>query len=96
MVEADKWVWVVVLNPGKKEQFLGQHDRGKNVSYIPAFLEKEEAVRGAPHLVVDEGLNYEVQAVQYQELVRHAGRNGFLVFILDASGRVLEKTEPQT
>ncbi|MBW1937116.1 MAG: hypothetical protein JRI84_16550 [Deltaproteobacteria bacterium] len=51
MVEADKWVWVVVLNPGKKEQFLGQHDRGKNVSYIPAFLEKEEAVRGAPHLV---------------------------------------------
>lgn len=95
MVEADRWVWVVVLNPGKKEQFLGQHDHEKDVSYIPAFLEKEEATRGAQHLVVDEGLGYEVQAIQYEELARHAGRNGFQVFILDSSGRVLEKNEPQ-
>ena len=36
----DQWVWVVVQDPGEKEQFLGQHNEQENVSFIPAFHSK--------------------------------------------------------
>ena len=39
----DQWVWVVVQDPGGKEQFLGQQDQQENISFIPAFHTKEEA-----------------------------------------------------
>jgi hypothetical protein len=39
----DQWVWVIVQDPGGKEQFLGQHDQQENISFIPAFHSKEEA-----------------------------------------------------
>ena len=37
------WVWAIVQDPEGNEQFLGQHDEKNNVSFVPFFLEKEEA-----------------------------------------------------
>jgi hypothetical protein len=92
-IDGNAWVWVIVLNPGGQEQFLGQHDEEKDVSFIPTFLEKEDAVEGAEQLVQEAGQNFEVQAIRYQELARHAAAQGFMLFLVDKAGQVLEKIE---
>jgi hypothetical protein len=93
-IDGNPWVWVIVLDPGGNEQFLGQHDEEKDESFIPTFLEKEDAVQGAEHLVREAGQSHEVQAIRYEELAQHAAGNGFMLFILDKTGRILEKIEP--
>ena len=94
LIQGNPWAWVVVLDPGENEQFLGQHDKEKNISFIPTFLEKEEALEGLTHLTIEEGHKYEVQAIQYEELARDSAKNGFMVFILNSAGEVLEKIKP--
>ena len=42
-IRADTWIWVVIQDPGAKEQFLGQLDEDKSESFIPAFYQKEDA-----------------------------------------------------
>jgi hypothetical protein len=94
VIEGNPWVWVVVMDPGGNEQFVGQEDEENHVPYIPAFLEKEEALKGLDHLIRDEGHQYEVQAIRYEDLAGQAGSKGFMIFILTGAGRVLEKIEP--
>ena len=91
MVKADQWVWVVIQNPGENEEFLGQYDHERDQSFIPAFLEKEAAQAGLTSLVSEKGHKYEVQAIRFDDLFQRAEENGFLVFILNESGQVLEK-----
>jgi len=90
----DSWVWVIVQNPGAGEQFLGQHDTETDVSFIPAFLEKEEAGQGLKRLVRDQKGTYEIQAIQVDHLAQEAERNGFQVFLLNGEGTLLEKILP--
>ena len=45
IVKADQWLWVVVQDPEWNEQFLGQRDESKGISFIPVFLEKDDAVQ---------------------------------------------------
>jgi hypothetical protein len=92
-IDGNAWVWVIVLNGGGQEQFLGQHDEEKDISFIPIFLDKEEAQEGAGKLVQEGGPSYEVQAIRYQELAGHAADHGFMLFLLDKTGRVLQKME---
>lgn len=94
LVQGNPWVWVVVQDPGGNEQFLGQHDKEKEVSFIPTFLEKEEAQQCLNHLTREEGHKYEIQAIQYEELARSSSEHGFALFILNGAGEVLEKIEP--
>jgi len=94
VIEGNPWIWVGVLNPGGNEQFLGQHDKQDNVSFIPAFLEKEEATTCLKALPRDEGVKYEVQAVQYEELARDAKKNGFMIFLLNDAGEIRERIAP--
>ena len=94
LIQGNPWVWVVVLNPGDNEQFLGQYDREKDVSFIPTFLEKDEALQSLEHLTRVQGHKYEVQAIQYQELALTALENGFMIFILNGAGGILEKIKP--
>ena len=96
LIERDSWVWVIIQNPGKNEEFLGQHDHEKNISFIPTFLEKEAATEGLKRLARDETLKYEVQAIQYGHLADQATENGFVLFILNEEGQVLEKDMLQT
>ena len=91
LVEKDQWVWVVVQDPGGNEQFLGQHDQEKNESFIPTFLEKEEAQQGFTLMTIEKGHKYEVQAILFEDLSRRAAENEFMIFILNGSGEVLGK-----
>ena len=91
LVQGNPWVWVVVQDPGGNEQFLGQYDKEKDISFIPTFLEKEEALECLEHLTREEGQKYEVQAIQYEELTRNAFENGFALFILNGAGEILDK-----
>jgi hypothetical protein len=94
IIQGNPWVWVAVQDPGGDEQFLGQHDEEKDVSFIPIFLEKEDASQGINHLTRDEKKRYEVQAIQYKHLERDAAEHGFMLFILNNEGKVLEKIMP--
>jgi hypothetical protein len=43
------------------------------------------------HLHLEKKKKYEVQAIIYEDLAHHAAENGFLVFVLDDEGKVLER-----
>lgn len=90
----DQWVWVVVQEPEKNSQYLGQHDDEKDISFIPVFMEKDHALQCFNFLNKDKNLKYEVQAVLYDELSTDAKKNGFLVLILDGEGKVVKWIEP--
>ena len=94
LIRGNPWVWVVVLDPGENEQFLGQHDKEKDVSFIPTFLEKEGALQSLKLLSREQGHKYEVQAIQYEDLAHNANENGFMLFVLNGAGEILEKIEP--
>jgi hypothetical protein len=91
---SDTWVWVVVQNPGADEQFLGQHDQGQDVSFIPAFFEKDEAQQCLIHMATRKQDKYELQAVLFGELSKDAAENNFMIFMLKGDGKILEKIEP--
>ena len=92
--QEDRWVWVVVQDPGGKEQFLGQHDQQEDISFIPAFHSKEDAQLCFLNMARQKGTKYEVQAILYEELAKAAATSGFLIFLLNESGEVLEKIQP--
>jgi hypothetical protein len=94
MIQNDQWVWVVVQNPGGDEQFLGQRDETEGISFIPVWLEKDAALDGLKLLARDKGVKYEVHAIQYETLAPKASEAGFSLFVLDASGKVLEQIAP--
>ena len=93
-IEKDQWVWVLVQDPGKNEQLLGQQNEETDELFIPAFLEKEEARRGFTFLTREEGHTYEAHAIQYDDLAQRARENGFKLMILSGSGQVLERITP--
>ena len=91
LIKDEQWVWVVIQNPGGNEQFLGQKDEEKGISFIPTFLEKEEAEQGLTLMARDAGRKYEVQAILFEDLSERAAENGFTLFVVNAKGEVLEK-----
>ena len=93
-IKDDTWIWVVVQNPGGDEQFLGQLDGESNISFIPAFFQKEDAEQCFLQLQRQKGLKYEIQAIFFDELSKDASKNGFLIFMLNAEGEILEKIKP--
>ena len=93
-IDSDTWVWVVVQNPGADEQFLGQHDPDQDVSFIPAFFEKEAAQQCLVHMTTQRGNKYEVQAILFDELANDAAKHGFMIFMLDSEGKILDRIEP--
>lgn len=94
MKDKDQWVWVVVQDPGGNEQFLGQHDQKMDISFIPAFINKEAAQQCFLNLTRQPGLKYEVQAILREELLKDAAAGGFMVFLFAENGEMLEKIKP--
>ena len=90
-IEATTWLYVAILKAGPSEQIVGQTDSEHDISFIPAFLDKESAQQAMFHLHLEKKKKYEVQAMIYEDLARHAAENGFLVFVLDDEGKVLER-----
>jgi hypothetical protein len=95
-LKPDTWIWVIVQNPGPQEQFLGQHYEDQNVSFIPAFFEKEDAQQCLIQMATNKGDKYEVQAIFFEELTADAAKHDFMIFMLNADGEILEKINPQT
>jgi len=93
-IKEDTWLWLVAENPGDNEQFLGQLDTENNISFIPAFLEKDAALQGLHLLVRDKKVKFEIQAIQYRDLAPKLAEEGFFLFVLDTEGNVLEKITP--
>jgi hypothetical protein len=93
-IEGNPWVWVIVVNLRGEEQFLGQQDEERDLSFVPVFLEKEAAHRGMDSLSRQETGTYEVQAIRYDEVSRQVKEKGFHLFVLNEKGRVLEEIAP--
>ena len=70
---------------------MGQLDEQTNESFIPAFYQKEDAQQCLLHLTTEKGTKYEVQAIFYEELVKDAAQNNFMVIMLNADGKILKK-----
>jgi hypothetical protein len=90
-IKGDTWVWVVVQDPGGDEQFLGQLDEEKNISFIPAFYQKEDAQQCFVQMHREKGRKYEIQAIFFDELTKDAAKQGFMIFMLDEDGKVSEE-----
>ena len=94
-ITSDTWIWVIVQDPGGDEQFLGQYDEKKNISFIPAFYEKDDAQQSLIQLITEKGKKYEAQAVLFEELTKDAAQHGFLIFMLNADGEIREEISPK-
>jgi len=94
-LENDTLIFVAIQNPGKDENFFGLHNEETDMSYIPAFLNKDDAQSCLIHLPTKKGEKYEVQAVMYGELAKDALQHEFLIFILDGDGKIIDKILPE-
>ena len=93
-IKPDEWVWIVVQNPGGNEQILGQFEPEKEISFIPTFKTKEDAQNGFLQIQREGGLKYEIQAILFEDLTKYASDNRFIIFILNAVGKILERIDP--
>ena len=94
IIEGNPWLWVMVQGDVGNEQYVGQYDPENDFSFIPAFLTKEEGLKGFNLVKREKGRNMEVQAVRYKELLKDCAANGFMLFIVDSEGVVKEKIDP--
>lgn len=88
------WVWAIVQDPDRNEQFLGQVDEQNNVSFVPFFREKDEAERCISGLVKKPGHKYEVQAILFEELKLFCSKENIMLFLLNGTGEILDKIKP--
>jgi hypothetical protein len=91
---ATRWVYVMVQDPGKNERIVGRHDPERNIAFVPTFLTKEAAQQAALFLARERLEKYEIQAIIYEDLARYALGGGFLIFVLDGSGKILDQIAP--
>ena len=90
-VKANTWLYVAIQKIGNHEQIVGQKDAEHDVSYIPAFLSKDAAQQAMFHLHLEKKGKYELQAIIYEDLASHALEDGFLIFVLDEEGNIVER-----
>ncbi len=93
-IKKEQWVWVLVQEPGGNEKFLGHHDSENDVSYIPTFLDKEEALKCYHIVTQDDNRKYESQAILFEDLSSQAADNGFKLYVLNGAGEIIEKIDP--
>jgi hypothetical protein len=89
------WLYVIVQNPETNAEIMGQHDEVADVRFIPAFKTKDDAQQGLLQFPTTRGAKYEIQALILEDLQRYAGEKGFLLFVLDADGRIEERIIPE-
>jgi len=89
-----QWIFTVVQDPEINPQYLGQHDDEQDISFIPIFLKKEDALMCINLMARDKHKKYEVQAVMYEDVTEHAAAGGFHVYVLNKNGEVFKKVNP--
>ena len=90
----DQWLFVIVMDPENNPQIAGQHDETADVSFIPAYVSREDAQQGLLHLALDKSARYEIQAFLYEDLCEHAQSGGFLIYMIDADGNIRNDISP--
>lgn len=90
----NKWVFVVVQNPGKDETIVGQKDTENDIRFIPVFPDRETGLQGIVHLAKEPGQAFEIHAIMYDDLLKYAQKDGYLLFFIDGSGRISTKMGP--
>ena len=90
-LKENTWVWAIVQDPEGDEQFLGQHDENNNVSFVPFFLQKEEAEQCISGLIKKPGHKYEIQAFLFEELKLFCAKEKAMLFLLNCAGEILNK-----
>ena len=95
MPTATDWLYVIVQNPETDSQIVGHHEEALDVHFIPAFTSKEDAQQGLLQLPTARGSKYEAQAMIFEDLHRYASEKGWMLFVLDADGRINEQIAPQ-
>ena len=93
-IKDDQWIYVIVQDPEKDEQYLGQHEADSDTSFIPIFIEKEHALMCMNLLVKDKTKKYEAQAVMFDHLAEEAKKGGFMLYVLNNEGAIEEKIAP--
>ncbi len=93
-INENGWVWVYVQDPGKEERYVGQQYAADNVAFIPAFIDKEAALKCYGRMALEKDRKYEAQAVHYDDLLKEASAGGFMIFLLDEEGQILDKIKP--
>ncbi len=87
----ETWIWVIIQNPGNKEQILCQHDTTNDIKFIPSFYEKDHALMCINQFQKEEKAEFEPQAMFYDEVLNYASNNGFLIFMLNEKGIITDK-----
>lgn len=85
------WVYIVVCDPGKNEQFFGLYNKEQGIDFIPAFQNKEAANDCFLTLPKEKGRKYEIQAIHIEELNQEAEKNGFIVAFVDSDGNIIKE-----
>jgi hypothetical protein len=93
-IKATDWVYVMIQNPGADERIVGQQDSQTGISYIPVFMDKDEAMQGAINIVKEKNKKYEIQAIILEDVQHYAAREKFDIFFIDAAGNVLDRLVP--
>lgn len=94
-IKPDTWLWVIIQDPEKKEEIVGQHEETSSVTFIPAFESKEDALRCMNQLSLAPDAKHEAQAIIFEDLEAYAGDHGALIYILTAEGTLKETITPQ-
>ena len=89
------WMWIIIQNPGKNEQIVGQEYETEKIAFIPAFLDKEQALMGLRRMTVDPKTPCESQAIHIDDLKREAFGNGFAIMVMKGTGEVIERILPE-
>jgi dolichyl-phosphate-mannose--protein O-mannosyl transferase len=94
LIDENRWVWVLIQSKNGQEEIVGQHYEGEDISFIPAFLNKDDAMMSYNNFTLAPDSKAEVQAIRYKGLTAQASQNGFLIFILNGKGEILDKVSP--
>lgn len=95
-IHSTTWIWVIVQDPETHARFFAQEDPDAQIRFVPTFLTKDDAQQGLIQLPCERGHKYEPQAILYEDLKTHALENRFLIYILDADGRILKILPEET
>ena len=91
ILKDDTWVWVIIQDPEKQEEIVGQQYEDGDVTFIPTFQSKEDALQCMNLISRLPGKIYEPQAIIYEDLVKYAQTHSFAIFLINGEGEIKEK-----
>lgn len=90
-VNVKDYVWVVVEVRGGQESFLGLADQAGQ-TFIPVTSAKEQALMLLGRLpAAGDGAQRQVEAIHVKRMAQEAAGQGFLVYLVDETGKILQR-----